>query len=173
MKLKKLFTLDECEEIITYAENEILSEWKEFREDDADGNLFLRYSIKGLNTHSLCTERFKEFVNNEFPFTVNKVNISILKYLKGYKFGRHFDRMPQLEANHDFIFNVNVVLNNNFTGGEFWLNDKLLNNTPGMVYYYNSTEWHEVKEITSGVRYSILCYVRERDCIMKNKKSII
>jgi hypothetical protein len=69
---------------------------------------------------------------------------------------------------------VNVVLNDDFEGGEFWLDDNLLeNNKPGMVYYYDSLQWNEVKEINNGVRYSILCYVRERYFIIKEKKSLI
>ena len=66
------------------------------------------------------------------------------------------------------------MLNDEFEGGEFYLNDtKLEGNTPGIAYTYNSFEFHEVKPVTSGIRYSMLCYVRERDFITKEKKSLI
>jgi len=65
-------------------------------------------------------------------------------------------------------------LNDDYEGGEFWLDDELFQgNLPGHVYYYNSTQWHEVKPVTKGIRYSLLCFVRERDLIIKEKKSLI
>jgi predicted 2-oxoglutarate/Fe(II)-dependent dioxygenase YbiX len=118
--------------------------------------------------------KFKNFVNSTFSFTVENVNIYALKYLPGCMFGRHYDRHYDKEKNKDFVYNINVVLNEDFSGGEFWLDDKIVkNNKLGMAYYYNSVQWHEVKPITKGVRYSMLCFVRERDFISKIKKSIL
>jgi predicted 2-oxoglutarate/Fe(II)-dependent dioxygenase YbiX len=174
MELKRLFTIEECKEIINHAENDDTYQWEEKIENDSNGDLFLRYFVKSLNTHVFAREKFQKFVNDEFSFNVHNTNLYILKYLSGFKFGRHFDRNLSKELNRDFVYNVNVVLNDDFEGGEFWLDDNLLeNNKPGMVYYYDSLQWHEVKEIKNGVRYSILCYVRERDFITKEKKSLI
>jgi hypothetical protein len=174
MELKRLFTIDECKEIIDHAQNNNTHQWEERIDNDSNGDLFSHYFVKSLNTHVLAREKFKNFINNEFSFNVHNANLYILKYLPGFKFGRHFDRHLAKEINHDFVYNVNVILNDDFEGGEFWLDDKLLEqNSPGMVYYYDSLQWHEVKEIKSGIRYSILCYVRERDFIIKEKKSLI
>jgi hypothetical protein len=174
MELKRLFTIEECNEIINYAENDETHQWEEMIRNDSNGDLFSRYFIKSLNTHAFARKKFEIFINNEFSFNVHNANLYILKYLPGFKFSRHFDRHLTKELNRDFIYNVNVILNDDFEGGEFWLDDNLLeNNKPGMVYYYDSLQWHEVKEIKNGVRYSILCYVRERDFITKEKKSLI
>jgi tetratricopeptide (TPR) repeat protein len=43
------------------------------------------------------------------------------------------------------------------------LNDKLFVAEVGDVYHYKSTEYHEVKPITGGIRYTGLFYIRERD----------
>ena len=108
---KRLFSLEECKHIIDFAENEINNEWDHQLELDADGNVFCQYYVKSLNNHTIARERFKSFINNEFSFSVSHANMYILKYLPGFKFGRHFDRNLSKELNKDFIYNVNVILN--------------------------------------------------------------
>lgn len=171
-KLERLFTLDECSEIIKFSENK--SEWVYKHVQYDDGQTFSQYFYMDLNDNDMIINRFKNYISSNFDFKLDNINIHIIKYLEGYKFNRHIDRVKGLEKNKDFVFNINVVLNDEFEGGEFWLDDKLLiGNTAGMVYYYNSDQWHEVKEVISGVRYSMLCYIRERDFVNKKNKSLI
>ena len=170
--LQKLFTIDECSEIIKFAESK--SEWMYIHNQYDNGETFSQYFYMDLNDNALVIDKFKNYIKSQFNFKLDTINIHIIKYLEGYKFDRHIDRVEHREKNKDFVFNINVVLNDEFEGGEFWLDDKLLiGNTPGMVYHYNSDQWHEVKKIISGIRYSMLCYVRERDFMNKKNKSLI
>lgn len=172
MKLKKLFTNDECNKIIDFLENK--NEWEHIHRLDPDGDLYAEYYINKFVNDDIVINSFKKYIKSEFLFDVNIVNVYALKYLPNCKFGRHFDRQFNYEFNKDFVYNINVTLNDNFEGGEFWLDDKLFEgNEPGIVYYYNSTQWHEVKPIKNGVRYSMLCYIRERDFIKKQTKSLL
>jgi predicted 2-oxoglutarate/Fe(II)-dependent dioxygenase YbiX len=171
-KIEKLFTIDECSEIVKFIESK--SEWVYIHNQYDDGQTFSQYFYMDLNDNDLVINKFKNYVKERFNFKLDTINIHVIKYLEGYKFDRHIDRVEHREKNKDFVFNINVVLNDEFEGGEFWLDDKLLvGNTPGMVYYYNSDQWHEVKPVTKGVRYSMLCYVRERDFVNKKSKSLI
>ncbi len=172
MKLERLFTVEECSEIIKFLDNQ--SDWELYHNLDKNGNTLSKYYLTSLNDNNFAINKFKNYIYTKFSFKVDTVNIYALKYLGGYLFHRHIDKNEHRENNKDFVYNINVVLNDEFTGGEFWLDDKLLEEiTPGMVYYYNSDQWHEVKTVTSGVRYSMLCYVRERDFIHKKNKSLI
>ena len=171
-KMERLFTEEECTEIVKFAESK--SEWIHIHNQYDDGQTFAQYFYMDLNDNDLVMNKFRNYVRYTFNFKLETINIHVIKYMEGFKFDRHIDRVAHREKNKDFVFNINVVLNDKFEGGEFWLDDQLLlGNTPGMVYYYNSDQWHEVKSITSGVRYSMLCYVRERDLINKIQKTII
>lgn len=171
-KLERLLTIEECSEIINCVEEN--SNWDYHNNLDSSGNTSSKYFLKNLDGNDLVINKFKNYINSNFPFRVDNVNIFVLKYLQGGFFHRHIDRVEHREKHKDFVYNINVILNDEFSGGEFWVNDEpFIGNTPGMVYYYNSTQWHEVKPILSGTRYSMLCYIRERDIISKNTKTFI
>ena len=171
-KLERLLTIEECSEIINFVEEN--PNWDYHNNLDSSGNTSSKYFLKNLDGNDLVINKFKNYINSNFPFRVDNVNIFVLKYLQGGFFHRHIDRVEHSEMHKDFVCNINVILNDEFSGGEFWVNDEpFIGNTPGMVYYYNSTQWHEVKPILSGTRYSMLCYIRERDIISKNTKTFI
>jgi hypothetical protein len=172
MKIKRLFTVDECSEIIKFVETKC--DWNYIHDQYDNGETFSQYFYADVSDNDLIIDKFKSYIKSEFNFKLDTINVTVIKYLEGYRFNRHIDRIQHREKNHDFVFNINVVLNDEFVGGEFWLDDKLMEgNTAGMVYYYNSDQWHEVKSIKKGIRYSMLCYVRERDFINKTNKSLI
>lgn len=168
---RQIFSLKECNNIIDILENN--QDWEKYVSYDKDKNIFSSYNTTSL-TIEWISDKFKTYIENEFSFSISNLTILALKYNVGDKFGRHFDRNPNFERNKDFLYNVNVVLNDNFKGGEFWLDDKLfLETSPGMGYSYSSTQWHEVKTITEGTRYSMLCYIRERDIILKKSNTLL
>jgi predicted 2-oxoglutarate/Fe(II)-dependent dioxygenase YbiX len=172
LKLQRLFSVEECNDIVNYFETDE-SEWG-YVEINNDAKYYIKEINKTDKTHNFIKGKFENFIQNEFFLSVNCINVSILKYLPTFKFERHKDRDHEKEFNHDFVFNINVILNDNYVGGEFLLNDSLVEgNTSGMVYYYNSIQYHEVKPIISGVRYSMICYIRERDFKNKKIKSLI
>lgn len=168
---KEIFSLPECADIVNILR--IKEDWNKYITYNQDNTLFSSYNTTPIAIDWI-SDKFKTFIKEEFPFSIFNISISALKYNVGDRFGRHFDRHPNFELNKDFLFNVNVVLNNDFKGGEFWLDDKpFLETSPGMGYSYSSTRWHEVKTITEGTRYSMLCYIRERDVVLKNNKTLV
>lgn len=170
--LGQLFTLDECNQIINSLDTD---NWKRIRyQPEVNTPLMADYFLMEYIKDDFVKHRFRNLINSNFHFKVNEVNIHVIKYNEGQFFGRHTDRNKNSEKLKDFFYNINVVLNDEFEGGEFWLDDKLfLGNTPGVAYYYNSDTWHEVTPIVKGTRYSMLCYVRERDFLKKEINSLI
>jgi hypothetical protein len=155
----QLFTSEECDIIISYVENK--NDWT--RVDD--GN---RYNL-------ICLEL--DWVYNRFIDYIKKVeNINIsdskfvkcLKYNIGDFFKPHKDFNPTLDFYKTFMYNINILLNDDFEGGDFLVNNQVYPKQRGWAYYYSSNEIHEVREVTNGVRYSIL-YGVFSDTIVRNK----
>lgn len=97
------------------------------------------------------------------------------EYVVGDKFDLHIDKN---EYDSDRIWNLGIQLNSEYQGGDYICYDK--NNTPvniskgvGNVVAYTSDILHEIKEITEGVRYSLVIKVHSWELIEKNKKSLI
>lgn len=148
---KKLFTKDECNEIIKFCEEQ--NKW----------NNKSHYHIFTFQPNEYITNKIINYGKEQFGLSIFNVNLGVLRYSEGDYFHRHIDRNINDEFNKDFVYNINVKLNDEYEGGEFYLNDKLFAADVGDVYHYKSTEYHEVKLITKGLRYSGLFYIRERD----------
>jgi len=151
---KKLFTKNECDEIISFSEEQ--NQWKTVN-DSAN------YQIITFKPNEYISNKIIEYGKRHLDLSILTVNLAVIKYVEGGHFPRHIDRYKQYEYSKDFVYNINIKLNENYEGGDFFLNDKLFVADVGDVYHYKSTEFHEVKIITKGVRYSGLFYVRERD----------
>lgn len=117
------------------------------------------------------TNIIKQYCSENLNLEVDNVNICVLKYEKGWRFERHRDYGGN-EFTGDYLYNINVLLNNEYEGGEFYLEDKPYIKPVGEIYHYESSKYHEVKQIKDGTRYSCLFYVRHRD-IKNNKKTVI
>jgi len=165
MKTDNLLSIKECNDIIKLSEE---MEWVYKKSDN--------YSFKR------CFFRLPSNIENKIlkyteetlkiKLKTNVLSFAVLKYEKGDSFGRHMDRFQSTEFNKDFVYNINLKLNKNYEGGKFYHLDKEFSPNIGDVYYYNSTDYHEVKPIKSGTRYTGLIYIRERD-LKDNYKSII
>lgn len=151
-----------CDDIIRSAEEK--SDWNYVSYKNKDS-----YNITTVEIDPNITSIVKKYCLDHLNVKLGRVNMSVLKYNVGDLFSRHIDYSSTSDNHKDFIYNVNVRLNDNYEGGEFWLNDKPYNQPIGELYHYRSTEYHEVKVITKGVRYSALFYVRERDIKDKEK----
>ena len=172
--LGRIFTLEECKKIIDSLDNPKWQRWEREVDDEVMPKWRSDYYVINYNYDEFVSNKFKNMINSKFAFKVEDVNIFLLKYEPGQSFGRHTDRDDSSEHHKDYIYNINVLLNDDFEGGEFYLKDKKFEgNTPGIAYTYNSFEYHEVKPIISGTRYSMLCYVRERDFVNKKTKSLL
>jgi Rps23 Pro-64 3,4-dihydroxylase Tpa1-like proline 4-hydroxylase len=150
---KKLFTKNECNEIISFCEKE--NQWEKI-------NNGVNYQIFLFSPNESISDRIINYSKELLGLSILNVNLAVLKYIEGDYFPRHIDR-GETGFNRDFLYNINLKLNDDYEGGDFLLNDKVFVAEVGDVYHYKSTEFHEVKPITKGIRYTGLFYVRERD----------
>jgi hypothetical protein len=153
--MSQLFTLDECYRIIEYMES--INGWKQ-----SSGSL-ASYSSIPFTPDKWIQSKIIKYCKDTIGIDIQSVDCVGLKYEVGDLFPPHTDRHENKEFYKDFLYNINMILNNDYTGGEFKLKGVPFIHNPGVVYHYNSYELHEVTEITSGIRYSILFYIRERD----------
>jgi predicted 2-oxoglutarate/Fe(II)-dependent dioxygenase YbiX len=145
----KVFTPEECDEIIKYAEN--LNQWNLYHTETT------RYQVCTIVDIEWMTDKFIKYVNNVLKINITHPKyIRCIKYETGDVFEKHIDHIPQHHFYGTFIYNINTVLNEDFEGGKFILNDVEYPTNKGYVYYYPSNLVHEVTEITKGTRYSIL-----------------
>jgi predicted 2-oxoglutarate/Fe(II)-dependent dioxygenase YbiX len=132
------------------------------------------YKVVTFEVNDEIKDIITSYCENNLNLEIKKVNVGIMKYEKDCFFERHIDRYSESESNHDFLYNINVRLNDDYKGGEFYLNDSPYQKPVGEIYHYKSTEYHEVKRITEGIRYTAIFYIRERDVIKdKSKKNFL
>jgi hypothetical protein len=95
------------------------------------------------------------------PFDI----IHLHKYLAGNKFNRHRDIYFPNQ-----VLNVGVCLNDNYDGGDFILYNptQLIPKKAGLIYSFKNTTEHEVKEITKGIRYSLIIFLYKDNLKLKN-----
>jgi hypothetical protein len=148
---KKLFTDTECSEIIRFSEKQ--NKWV----NNSHYQLFI------FKPDQFISDKIIKYGKEKLGLSILNVNLGIVKYLVGDSYPRHIDRHTEIEFNKDFLYNINLKLNDDFEGGDFFLNDELFVAAVGDVYHYKSTQYHEVKPITRGIRYTGLFYIRERD----------
>ena len=90
--------------------------------------------------------------------------VTILKYSKGDYFTEHSDGpsnaylkkqkgMPPLKPH--FFGGVELCNSNEFEGGDFYIDGKLVEYKKGRMFTHGFNNLHEVKEVTDGIRWSI------------------
>jgi len=81
--------------------------------------------------------------------------ITLLIYEKGDFFGEHRDT-----ATYEIgILSGNYLLNDEFEGGDFILDGKKLEVGVGELFTFGRDILHEVKKVTSGIRYSMHFFI--------------
>ena len=133
-----------------------------------------RYQVTNFELDNEIKDIIVSYCKDILKLEISTVNVGIIKYEKDSFFGRHQDRLSESEFNKDFLYNINVRLNDDYKGGEFYLNDSPYHKPVGEIYHYKSSQYHEVKKITEGVRYTAIFYIRERDVIKDlNNKNLL
>lgn len=168
MSIDKIkFSKFECNEIINYAENITLNEWQR---NEHKNN---KYFIKEISEFDIPQKVFKQYIiENLSKYKIDNFQVYILKYIKGDFFGIHMDK-GKTEFTDGAISNINTRLNDDYIGGDFYLNDIVYNKPVGEIYNYDSDVYHEVKPIINGIRYSLLCFLRFRNVTKKDTKSLL
>ena len=162
--MSKLFTNIECLDIINQTEN--LNNWSHHQSD----NLY-SYRACNVDLNDTYKNKIKTYCIDVLNLDLKNVKSLILKYLPSDFFAKHVDNNIHSEFNRDFMFNLNMRLNDDYIGGDFYLDDTKLKKPIGTLYHYSSDTPHEVTPMVSGIRYSVLFYIRTRD--LNHKISLI
>lgn len=118
------------------------------------------FEVEDGEIKDLIIQYCSEYLNLD----ISTINVGILKYIEGDLIQKHIDSGSATNSlSRDFIYNINILLNDDYEGGEFYLNDKPYLKPMGEIYHYKSSEYHEVKKVKRGVRYCALFYIRYRD----------
>lgn len=165
MKTFQLFTKEECKDIL----DDILQNYESSyikRKFESDSSSYYKIDITKKTWYYF---KIKNWFTNELNLGENDGYLTLFFYKPGDRFPIHVDRIPQAEFYHDAVYNVNVMLNEDYDGGEFILDGIEHKHASGMVYYYESSKPHGVNIVKSGLRYTLIYFVRERD-FKYNKK---
>lgn len=159
MKTYELFTKEECKIIL----EDILSNYKSFyinSQFETDKSSYHKIEVTNKTWYYY---KMKEWFSKEMNLGEVEGYMTLFYYKPGDRFPIHVDRIQNTEFYYDAVYNVNVMLNDDYEGGEFILDNVEYKQPPGMVYYYESTKPHGVKVVKSGIKYTLIYFVRERD----------
>ena len=161
IKKERLFSKEECSEFI-----EKIEDLGNFQ-----SSIMSNYHYSELDDSFPGYDKIRNWCNLNLRFKSNGW-LQCFKYFDGQSFPPHKDRNPNYEYCKDSLINVNVVLNDEYEGGEFYTNGVYYKNEPGMIYWYPSDQMHGVTEIKNGTRYVLLYTIREREIEKDSKSSI-
>lgn len=122
-------------------------------------------------------ELFSSYCLQELNLQLRPSKVAIIKYQEGDSIQKHIDKGSDFpdpnKFTRDAVYNINIRLNENYEGGEFFLDDNLFFKPVGEIYHYNSDVYHEVKKITQGIRYIALISVSYEDTIVTKTHTLI
>lgn len=146
------FSPNECDYIINLSKS--LPE--NYRDDSDRGISYTFWSIGNNDSSKWIFDKFDLFLESQhsnLKVLLQLDAIHLFRYQKGNKFVRHKDIYYDNQA-----YNVGVNLTDDYQGGEFILYspDITLEKKAGKLYQFYHTREHEVTEITSGERWSLI-----------------
>ena len=128
-------------------------------------NDFIDYNLKHKKVKTLSISSFGEFdfvkklINEELKQIDENYEVSefitLLKYEKGDFFNLHIDASSYSSTESNTILSAGCLLNDDYSGGNFIINSKILNVGIGKLFTFGRTEPHEITKITDGVRLSL------------------
>ena len=161
-----MFSIEECNKIISYHDT-VPIKTTNGSYPSYDRIQYTAWDvINTIETKWVFDNLFFEFTKQtgiELKYYPDRFGLH--KYVKGEMFDKHNDLIDNRR-----IWNIGTNLSDNYTGGEFYLYEPefLLSKTPGQIYTFESSREHEVKEILSGERWSLIMFIW-RNHIKKHK----
>tara|TARA_R100001224_G_C3951999_1_gene126062 strand:- start:69 stop:617 length:549 start_codon:yes stop_codon:yes gene_type:complete len=144
-----------------YADNKRSAENKEFdvlRSYEETQNILTPFIIKSI-------QEYEKFVGEENFLCSRFSKVRFNRYTKNTKIKKHFDHIYSIFDGKEKgipVLSIVGLLNENFKGGNFFINDVLIKIKTGDFIVFPSCFLypHQVKNITQGTRYSFVtwCY---------------
>jgi hypothetical protein len=164
IKEKKLFNKNECTTIMEHVSGNVTI-W-----DNIDRK-YNSQSILYSENNKWIFDKLRTFFEEETGLTILKLNETIHFHI--FKEGDRFEKHNDAKKNR--LYAVGVLLNDDFTGGDFIFYDKevkTIKKTNGISYIFDVIVEHEVKIITKGIRCSLLWFL-DNNNIKLNKTNLI
>ena len=168
--METLFSNEECESIINLT-NELSHIQPYYSKNN---NFKVEYSAWKLNLNDDTKWIFEKIS----LFFMSKTNLKIKKeldklYIHRYNVGQQFEKHNDTHYVTQ-IHNVGVCLNDNYDGGDFILYepDEIIPKVQGKIYTFPSSQYHEVKEILKGERWSIIGFLHFENIELTNRSLI-
>lgn len=180
---EKIFDKDECNKIINYHKiyTDIIDHYpKEFTNGNviSDDLESFKYETYVINNDSETSWFFDKLLNwfsekNKIDLDRKLRTCSLHRYVSGNFFKRHIDLS---KGYHNRRYNLGIQLNEDYTGGEYvywdnYENELLIPKEVGTAISYHCRLPHEIKEIKSGERWSIVMPISYYN--IKEKSSIL
>jgi hypothetical protein len=167
LKQKILFTKEECDYIINLKNKYRLNHYRRL---DENGVLYEPENFKNkyyLLEHTtdidwiikrLC-DHFEKEMNLHIFFRPTKLNLH--NYKIGDEFGKHIDTGNPLKE-----WNVGIILNEDFEGGDYVLYDEndnsiVIDKKIGNVCIFQSQTVHQVTPVLDGERWAIAMFLHK------------
>lgn len=107
----------------------------------------------------ILTKEVKKLNDKYFPSDF----IILLIYDEGDYFARHKDQPSGVYTpggggtvfENKLVYSAGYLLNDDFEGGDFMFEDKKLEAEIGELFYFSRDEYHEIKPVTKGRRFSL------------------
>ena len=170
----KLFTKTECNKILQLKESAVKSDGFSLYNKNGVKASFDEYKIYDNVENNWFLDVIKNFVYECTNMKTSKLNLdsNILTYGVGDKFSKHVDLSPN--DTNPRIYTLGILLNDDFKGGDLVIYDRIdnsiqtLNKEVGNCYIFESTIEHEVKEIESGIRNSLIIHIKNTELLKHN-----
>lgn len=171
LKEEILFTKEECDKIISYA-----NQWHN-REISVDyntkqnkiGGKMLSHTLVWNDENKWVVDRITNWVNN-IPNIKKIKNYNIFTAYRNYKSGDYFIKHDDhIKNGVERIYTIGVQLNSkeDFIGGDFKIyngnNETIINFETGKVYIFESSTPHSVDMITKGNRITLMLFVEKQN----------
>lgn len=161
LKQKQIFNRIECDEIINIIKSKI-------EKSEGNDRRYLSNSIEYCEDNKWIFEKLKYFFECETTDAVvlMKEKIHFHHFRTGDFFGKHNDSMNKS------VYGVGCLLNDDYGGGDFIFYNNpnvIIKKEIGNSYIFNVNIEHEVKEIISGDRFSLLWFLEDVNLKIQNK----
>jgi hypothetical protein len=149
---KQLFSKTECDTILNLSKENIKL-W------NAEDRKYNSYPINYSEDTKWIFDKLSYFFEKQTGLKIIKMKkqIHFHKFIKGDWFGKHTDERDTR------LYAIGVLLNDDFDGGEFKLynpNEYRLDKKTGNTYIFDVKIEHEITQIISGERYSLLWFLQ-------------
>lgn len=173
ISIKNILTESECNLII-----KDLTSFSNARVYNKDGNFIIDKEIRNvlecrIPLPNWFEDKIKLFLYENGYEIQKSINFyAFLKYTQGCYFKQHTDSKKFGNSNRKVTVIVELSDREDYQGGEFILDSKLVEKNKGDAILFNYHDLHELKEVISGDRISFVGWVLDTE-LSSHKKSIL